>query len=450
MTETSINEADVKKAIELLDQLLGVEARKPGTAAKLPAVIRVIESLEPAGGMDFPVFPASYAGDGQNAPPVYDLNGIEYGPELEVLHAKDKWDRFRRYIARACQCTIDSPQSQANRTEAAFLEDEELRSLVPQASATIPRAEGKKDKESILCLPHRVADFRVRLSDKRDRVEAAISGFADGDCLQLLRLMPTSIVFGFWDSRGEGSQPKHARILLSRIDAFDVVPCTKHALYSGPYSKDEFAEVVLASSELAAAGQQEIEGETEETKSATAKKAFKKMAERGFTAAPSAGLGGVLVQGKIERLALVSLTDIARLWCRHEDSKAQKELTNAARRYVFALAALAEGYPRSTGSHRLRSGCELLPKKDGPNVELRGGDGKYPQAAALSALFTNRDLLRAVGEDAKKILEIPPRLDDFIVSKKELKSNFDRASKTNSGSADAKTGEAKGKRSRGK
>lgn len=449
MTEASINEADVRKAIELLDGLLGVDVRKPGTAAKLPAVIRVIESLEPAGGMLFPVFPASYAGDGQNAPPVYDLNGIEYGPELEVVHAKDR-DRFRRDIVRARQCTIDSPQSQANRTEIAFLEDEELRSLVPQASAKIPRADGKKDEESILRLPHRIADFRVRLSDNmRDDVKTAISDFAKGDSLKLLRLMPTSIIFGFWDSRGDESQHKHARLLLSRIDAFDVVPCRKHAIYSGPYSKDEFAEIVLANSELAAVSQDETERETEETKSSTAKKAaFKKMAERGFTAAPSEGLGGVLVQGKIERLALLSLTGIARLSCCDNDSEAQKELTNAARRYVFTLAVLAEGHPRATGSHRLRSGCELLAKKDGLAIELRGGDTDYKDSAALHALFRNRDLLIAIAEDARKKLTIPDKLADFVVSKEALKSDFDGASKVNRGSADARTG--KGKGSRGK
>lgn len=448
MTEASTNETDRKNSIGLLDRLLGVEARKPGPAAKLPAVIRVIESLEPAGGMQFPVFPASYAGDGQSAPPVYDLNGIEYGPELEVIHGKDR-ERFRRQILRARQCTIDSPQSQANRTEIAFLEDEDLRSLVPQASAKIPRAAGKKDEESILRLPHRIADFRVRLSDKRDVVKAAISDFANGDSLKLLRLMPTSIVFGFWDSRGDESQHKHARLLLSRIDAFDVVPCTKHAIYSGPYSKDEFAEIVLGSRELAAASQEEVEKETEETKSATVKKAFKKMAERGFTAAPSGGLGGILVQGKIERLALVSLTDIARLWCLHKDREAQKELTNAARRYIFALAALAEGHPRSTGSHRLRSGCELV-TKDPQTTELRGGEAEYADADALYALFKNRNLLKAIAEDAKQKLEIPKELDDFIVSAEALKADFDRVSKTNSGSAGVNTGEAKGRRSRGK
>ena len=59
---TEIEDVELTNATELLDGLLGVSARRPGMAVRLPAVIRVIERLEPAGGLEFPVFPASYAG----------------------------------------------------------------------------------------------------------------------------------------------------------------------------------------------------------------------------------------------------------------------------------------------------------------------------------------------------------------------------------------------------
>src|SRR5208282_5793621 len=98
---------------------------------------------------------------------------------------------------------------------------------------------------------HRIADFRVRASDQKDAAAKAIKAFAKGDALPLLRFMPTSIIFGFWDSRAEGYQHKHARILLTRIDAFGVVPCQKHSVYTGPYSKDECASVVLDDDNLA-------------------------------------------------------------------------------------------------------------------------------------------------------------------------------------------------------
>lgn len=231
MTQTNHpTKQQTDSAIKLLNDLLGVEARKPGSAARLPAAIRVIEKLEPAGGMSVPVFPASYLGDEDK--PAYDLNGIEYGEPLLTIRSNDR-ERVVRPILRARLCALDSPQSQANRMEPAFAEDAQLAQLVPQAKATIPRKAGLSGEENLLRLPHRVADFRVRLSNQGVAIQGAIAKFASGDALPLLRMMPTSILFGFWDSRGD--QAKHARILLARIDAFNVVPCRRHAVYSGPY-----------------------------------------------------------------------------------------------------------------------------------------------------------------------------------------------------------------------
>lgn len=416
-----MTEDHLKKAIGLLDRLLGVTARRPGDAAKLPAVIRVLESLEPAGGIEFPVFPASYAGTGDNDPPVYDLSGIIYGQVQETIRGKGKTTVQRTQIISAERCAMDSPQSQANRMEVAFLEDPELRSLVPQASAMIPKTGGGNGQESVLRLPHRVADFRVRLSDQRESVKDAISAFANGDALKLLKLMPTSIVFGFWDSRGDESQHKHARILLSRIDAFDVVPCRRHALYSGPYSADEFAAAVL-DKPVAERAEQD------------------KMAEQGFTNAPTEGLGGVLVKEKIERLALISLTDIGRLNCRNEKSEIDEQKTNAARRYVFALAALAEAYPRSTGSYRLRSGCELISKSTHV-LDLRGGNVAYPDSDDLKALYNDRKMLVAVAAQARQFLDIPPEAGPFVVAKEKLRGEIGAATAATPTATPASTAE---------
>lgn len=260
-------------------------------------------------------------------------------------------------------------------------------------------------------LQHRVADFRIRLSDKRDNVSKAITAFAKGDCLPLLKTFPTSLIFGFWNSRGEEEQGvKHARILLARIDATDVVPCRRHSLYSGPYSKGEFAEAVL---------QRDITDEE-----------AKKLSKEGFSAAPSDGLGGVLVNGAIERLALLSLSDIARLHCKPEEAESSDaaeiapetkqplladELTNAARRYIFALAALAEAHGRATGSHRLRSGCELVTAEevqDGKRKQIelkfdfRGAQPAEADGEALQQLYFSRERLIAIAADSIKDLGI--------------------------------------------
>ena len=439
MNQETEPDPEVKAINKHLDALLGMDVRKPGTAAKLPAVIRRTETLEPAGGKDFPVFPPSYAGEGTNASPVYDLNGIEWGEMLREKSAKDGTKRITRYIKRARHCTMDSPQSHANRTEIAFRDDPDLLALVPQAEAKIPRKPEFADQSNtnLLALPHRVADFRVRASNQKEIAAKAIKEFAQGNALPLLRFMPTSIVFGFWDSRAEGYQHKHSRILLTRIDAFDVVPCEKRSLYTGPYSKDECASVVLGDDNLAEKLSEQDSTDDEEKAKAgkEAKKWADKMAERGFSNALGSGLGGVFAE-RIERLALISLTDIASIFCNKPESaptgveaklsadkKAEpdvrpeaksetakkpepdKVLTDAARRYLLALALLAESHPRSIGSYRLRSGCELLPSK--METVLLGAGLDSDAATALKALCENRELLIKVAKAAQIILGIP-------------------------------------------
>jgi CRISPR-associated protein Csb1 len=441
-----------------LDALLGMDVRKPGAAATLPAVIRITETLEPAGGKDFPVFPPSYAGEGTSAPPVYDLNGIEWGEILRERSAKDGTKRFTRYIKRARHCTMDSPQSHANRTEIAFLNDPELRGLVPQADAKIPRKPefAGAENTNLLALPHRVADFRVRASNQGKEGALAIKAFAKGDALPLLRFMPTSVVFGFWDSRAEGYQHKHARILLTRIDAFGVMPCERHSVYTGPYSKDECAAIILGNEnlaqELSASDATAKEDDEQAKASKEAKKWADRMAERGFSNALGASLGGIFAE-RIERLALISLTDIASVYCfkpeeptstnaQSESAKERepdKELTDAARRYLLALALLAENHPRCTGSYRLRSGCELLAVK--LELAVLGAGNHSEHVDALKQFCSNRKLLIAVAKAACETLKIPATLPLFESDAKGLKDYLNQGGKTKK--ADAVTARPK-------
>ncbi len=441
-TKPTIEQTELEKQVQVinqhLDALMGMDVRKPGSAAKLPAVIRITETLEAAGGKDFPVFPPSYAGDGS---PVYDLNGIEWGQREMTLAKGDK--KIVAYVKSARHCTMDSPQSHANRTEIAFVKDPTLRGLVPKVTASYPRDKeivGSTGTEEVdvLTLPHRIADFRIRASKEPKRADDAIKEFSNGDALPLLRLMPTSIIFGFWDSRAEGYQHKHRRILLTRIDAFNVVPCERHAVYVGPYSKTECAAVVVQKDEIAA---ESWESEKELSKSAA--RWAKAMAERGFCNALSKPNtpGGVFAE-RIERLALISLTDIASVFCfkpaekPDKEAKAQapekpepdKNLTNAARRYLLALALLAENYPRSTGSYNLRSGCELIAVKKEP--VLRGAGADSEAAKAVMSLCGNSDLLISVAEHARGMLGILPCLDQFQSDADSLRSYLGKDIKT--------------------
>jgi CRISPR-associated protein Csb1 len=385
---------------QLLDSVLGLDARAWGKAAALPAALRILQTLEPAAGPEVPVYPPSYPGTNNSDPPIYDLNGKQLLSNGEVSH----------YL----HCVIDSYQSQANRMEPAFAGGD-LANLVPQIQVTVPRAvdarpEMTEQPVSIFEIAHRVADFRVRLSDRQDDVKKWIRSFDDGDALPLIRHLPTSVLFGFWDSRDLGT--KHARVLMSRIDAYDVVPCTRRSIYSGMYSKEEFLKVIGA------------DGSADD----------KTLSERGFTNAPGSGLGGVLVRGGITRTSVLSLTDIARLHCL-KDGKCDAPLTNAARRYIFALGLLAESYPREIGSFNLRSGCELVATGD-VTYDLRGGMAND----ALLALCQDSEALVEIARESGRHLGVSETDARWTVNRDSLRREFDEAAGKKAAKQAAKKG----------
>ena len=111
------------------------------------------------------------------------------------------------------------------------------------------------------------------------------------------------------------------------------------------------------------------------------------------------------------------------------------DLTNAARRYLLALALLAENFPRSKGSYRLRSGCELLPvpsagKKDAKETILMGAGAESEAAKALIALCGDRALLIKVAADAATKLGIVKLLPDFDSDIASLKADLTKGNKS--------------------
>lgn len=375
---------DITQTNELLDSVLSTEARQWGKARHLPSAIRVTERLEPVGGFGIPVYPASYPS--AVGEPIYDLNG-------KLSNAEGQLTGYRH-------CVIDSYQSQANRMEPAF-KDQALKQVIPQYTITVPRKTGDSptiEEMNALDIAHRVADFRIRLSDQPSLAKDAIKSFDAGDALPLIRFLPTSILFGFWDSRDLGT--KHARILMSRIDANDVIPCQKHSLYSGQYSKDEFVNLL------------EIAPEDADDKI---------LSERGFSNAPGSGLGGVLVNGGITRTSILSLTDIARIHCMN-GTELDHEKTNAARRYLFCLGLIAEAYQRECGNYNLRSGCELR-IMDGETYALQGG-AEHP---GLLEFCKDQQALLLVATDAARILGISSAATTLVITTDSLKAEFNDA-----------------------
>ena len=276
--------------------------------------------------------------------------------------------------------TIDSVGSQANRMEPLFKVAAGVRRdewLVPQIQIVLRREDcgeceackattgqkppnGKKKHgqcmkphkvtRSILDLAHRGADAVVQsCPGLSSLVEDAFQELRrNGDAAALCEIVPTSLVFGVWDSRG-GSGEKRPRLVRSIIRAWDVDPL---------HSAAQFNSVWKALDET-----QQKELETE----AKAKKV--KLSVKGFADAPgvfrktdisqySDGapnpearvLGGVVARGRIEREVTVNLVALRGLRGRNETE------TEHIRKYVLGLSLVAA---TADIDLFLREGCHL-------------------------------------------------------------------------------------------
>ncbi|MBR0683050.1 type I-U CRISPR-associated protein Cas7 [Roseomonas eburnea] len=146
-----------------------------------PVALHLRQKLVPVEGEDGVVFPPTYAGRRDDEGPHYNIDDLADGTKV---------------------ATIDSVGSQANRMEPIF-KREPFAALVPQIEITF----GNASSVSLLDVGHRLGDASVRNSALKAEVQRAFEGFRiGGDATAIGRLAPTSLVFGAWDSRGEGAK----------------------------------------------------------------------------------------------------------------------------------------------------------------------------------------------------------------------------------------------------
>ena len=293
-----------------------------------PVALYLKQKLLPVEGEGGVIFPPTYADIG------YNIDTLSNGTKVAL---------------------IDSVGSQANRIEPIF-KREPYAALVPQIDIELHTKEhdGEKhvERRSLLDLAHRSADAVVYSCPKlAPRIEKAFRVLKQrGDAQLLCQLAPTSLVFGFWDSRGESSE-RRPRLVRSIIRAQDVQPL---------HAAAQFNSVWKALDE----GQQD-----ELEKEAKAKKT--KRSEQGFADAPAIFrktnvnvrqyvdgspnpearvLGGVLTSGPIERDVTVNLVALRAI------SGADGKTTKDVRRYLLALTLIAA---TAEIDLFLREGCHL-------------------------------------------------------------------------------------------
>lgn len=320
----------------------------------LPVALTLVETLEPAAGKDAVIFPPTYARRGGEHPYAITTLRTDTPPETAAEKGHE-----------ANVCDLDSVGSQANRMEPAFKPDPSkpggnpLASLVPQVVIKAPRpAEpGGSVYASLLDASHRIADGAVRFAGAFvEEADAAIRALRlQADAGPLARLAPTSLVFGFWDSRA--SQYKFPRIVSSTIRATNVVPLKRSAQF------DPVLDPLEIGLKGAPAPGQPATDAADAALPAKPGEGDAKLSEFGLDSAPAVDShGGVRVYGRIVRRTEINLVALRALAV-VENGAVNEAASLALRRYLLGLALVAG---RFQGAYNLRAGCLLVGAPDTP------------------------------------------------------------------------------------
>lgn len=275
--------------------------------AKGPVALHLKQRLLPVEGEGGVIFPPTYADIG------YSIDTLSDGTQV---------------------AQIDSVGSQANRMEPLFKKPP-WSALVPQIDIVL----GNEKTVSILDVGHRLGDALVRSTELEQRVKDAFEAYQrHGDATAIAKLAPTTLVFGVWDSRGEGA--KLPRLVQSTIRSWDVDVLHRAAQYNPPVN---YAE---------------LEVFDEQTKAKAEGDSKNPLAKRGFVHVPAVWrddakkerhLGGIIARGGIWRDVTVNLISLRAL---------SGENGESLRRYVLGLALVAAVDPQEGF---LRQGCLLTP-----------------------------------------------------------------------------------------
>ncbi len=176
------------------------------------AAIRRRQRLQPVGGAGDKIFPPTYPEEKRG-------EGPRHVFERRRVDGEDVWCAL-----------LDSVQSQANRLEEALLAviREEVQVHIPHLTVDF-RGKGLTGIDEITSLdaPHRVFDAILRdsLLDDTPFMSSALgkrlTDAKAGDASALLEASPTALLFGVWNSTGEGGGlgAKFPRALVSEIIA---------------------------------------------------------------------------------------------------------------------------------------------------------------------------------------------------------------------------------------
>lgn len=276
---------------------------------KIAALI-MKNNLEPIQGDGGVIFPPTYAKFG------YPINNYKSGGN---------------------QCIIDEVASQSNRLEPIFSKPG-YKDLVQQIDI---KYSDKSKSVSIFEATHRITDAILNFSNFRNNITDILKKSSNNDAEELVKLAPTSCIFGFWDSRLTGI--KKTRIYQSDITAFDVDVLERHGQYT---TTIDYREEGIGIG---------IGIDTDIDKNHTDDK--NPVSKLGMNPVPIKSHGGVIARGGIKRTQRIMLQTLREWKCDNDDEK-----TLNIQRYLLGLSLICMTYELPLN---LRSGCNLIQKEIG-------------------------------------------------------------------------------------
>lgn len=379
------------------------------SAVRDDAAIRRVRRLQPAGGPGDKIFPPTYPGEGKNAPPrhVFEHRRVRGSNVLCVL--------------------IDSVQSQANRLEEALKAAREAGHLAfPLIAVDFSKTELPDiGRITTLDAPHRVFDAIVRDSQHEGKafreteqgrrlIEARLQS-----ARPVYELSPTALVFGAWNSTGEGGGlgAKFPRAVVSEIIGVGVATEISEGVET-PSGKRTGSRIDPLGIRAGVRVYKHPDGEwtLDAPKTAKGKDGPKEVRPSEINhsnIAPSVAQLGVSVDFA-QHTFVLSLAALRRV------KLGDRESDSAARTCLAALG-LAAAAAQDRAGYALRSRCDLVPEPGSPEAfEIVRADGSsesftlgYEGAMALvraaveaapkGARWREKDL---VLEPQKKLVEL--------------------------------------------
>ena len=391
-------------------------------AVREAAAIRRRQRLQPAGGQGDKIFPPTYPGDNNVATHVFERRRMDGEEKTCVL--------------------IDSVQSQANRMEEALLAAAEAgRIPVPRLVVDFPGA-GLNSVGAISSLdaPHRIFDAILRDSEIAGQrfgdsdLGKALKQATARDASAILQASPTSLLFGVWNSTGEGGGlgAKFARAIVSEIIGVDV-PVVEVA-------DRRTGEVALRTAGRRTGSRIDPLGvlrsvevykdkngwDVDKSRLGKDAKQVRPSEINHGNIAPSVEMLGVTCDHALQTL-VITLAGLRRL---RFGGSAERD--DAARTYLAALGLVAALEADRQG-HALRSRCDLVCDGHAP-LELIGFDGSATEIAldADTAVELHQRAFDAAGRagfhlGAGPVILTPQKKLVAIVEKSQAKALSDEA-----------------------